>query len=78
MRTDVNCEHQVKTDTKNLFPCKIGMYGGHPYIGNCIACIRDNQNNPEYANELARMSRKSHPESAGKVSGCCDSALNYR
>ena len=78
MRDDVNCDHQAKTETKNLFICKIGMYGGHPYIGNCIACIRDNQNNPEYANELASKHRKSHPENAGKVSGCCDSALNYR
>jgi hypothetical protein len=78
MRADVNCEHQVKTNSENLFLCKIGMYGGHPYIGNCVSCIRNNQNNPEYANEIAIKHRKSHPENAGKVSGCCDSALNYR
>lgn len=78
MRENVNCEYQVKANSENLFVCKIGMYGGHPYIGNCIACIRDNQNNPEYAKELLDRSRKSHPDGTVRISGCCDSALNYR
>ena len=76
MRDNINCEHQVLTETNNLFICKIGLYGGHPYIGNCIACIRENNNNKEYADQLSSDYRRSHP-SDKKVSGCCDSALNY-
>lgn len=77
MRNDIYCEHQVETETKNLFVCKIGMYGGHPYIGNCLSCIKESQNNKEYAKNLIETLERSHPSRANKVSGCCDSAKNY-
>ena len=77
MRNQIYCEHQVNTDSKNLFVCKIGMFGGHPYIGNCIQCISSNQNNKDYATELNDRYSKSHPSDKSKVSGCCDSAKNY-
>lgn len=77
MRDNIKCEHQVKTSSINLFLCKIGMYGGHPYIGNCISCIKENQNNKEYAKKLIETLERSHPSTASKVSGCCDSAKNY-
>jgi len=53
------------------------MYGGHPYIGNCISCIKENQNNDEYAKKIIETLARSHPSSVNKVSGCCDSAKNY-
>ena len=77
MRDNIYCEHQTKTNSTNLFVCKIGMYGGHPYIGNCISCIQNNQNNKNYSQELINTLKRSHPESASKISGCCDSAKNY-
>lgn len=77
MRNEVYCEHQVKTETNNLFICNIGLYGGHPYIGNCINCIKNNNNNKQYANEIILRLERSHPHGASKVSGCCDSAKNY-
>lgn len=77
MREILNCEHQVKTSSTNLFVCKIGMYGGHPYIGNCISCIKNNENNKEYSNKLLKTLDRSHPSNVQKTSGCCDSAKNY-
>jgi hypothetical protein len=77
MRNQIYCDHQINTDSKNLFVCKIGMYGGHPYIGNCISCIKENQNNDEYAKKIIETLARSHPSSVNKVSGCCDSAKNY-
>ena len=53
------------------------MYGGHPYIGNCISCIKENQNNQEHAKKLIEALERSHPSSQPKISGCCDSAKNY-
>lgn len=78
MRLEIDCEYQKKTQTKNLFVCSIGLYGGHPYIGNCIDCVKNNHNNKEYAKELVDKLSRSHPENATRISGCCDSALNYR
>lgn len=77
MRMEINCSHQVKTDSVNLFICKIGMYGGHPYIGNCLECVNKNQNNEEYAKELFAKSERTHPSNRARISGCCDSAINY-
>jgi hypothetical protein len=77
MRSFSICDNQVKTKTKNLFVCKIKLYGGHPYIGNCIECVSRNQNNPQHAAELAARAERSHPSTAKRVSGCCDSARNY-
>jgi hypothetical protein len=77
MRSGISCEHQIETKAKNLFVCKIGLFGGHPYIGNCIQCISANQNNKDYINELNYRYSKSHPTDKPKASGCCDSAKNY-
>jgi hypothetical protein len=77
MRGEISCEHQIETKTKNLFVCKIGLYGGHPYIGNCMQCMNAKQNNEDYAKELNERRFSSHPVGRAKVSGCCDSAINY-
>lgn len=57
--------------------CNLGMYGGMPSYKLCQQCISRNENNEEYAKELFLRYEKSHPESANKISGCCDSAKNY-
>jgi hypothetical protein len=57
--------------------CKLGMYGGMPSHKICLHCIESGQNNQEYAEELAARAERSHPSTAKRVSGCCDSARNY-
>jgi hypothetical protein len=72
----MNCEH-ITTSTKEYNACNLGMYGGKPSHGTCNLCIERGQNNPQHAAELAARAERSHPPSARKVSGCCDSARNY-
>jgi hypothetical protein len=57
--------------------CGLGLYGGKVTIGVCNVCIAKNQNNAEYAKELFAKAERSHPSTAKRVSGCCDSARNY-
>jgi len=70
------CEHQVATTTANLYTCSIGLYGGHPYLGNCITCMANAENNAEHFEQLKKREAISHPPQARRISGCCDSALN--
>jgi hypothetical protein len=57
--------------------CKLGLYGGQVTVGDCKLCIEKGQNNEAYAKELFAKAERSHPSSAPRVSGCCDSARNY-
>jgi hypothetical protein len=72
----MNCPH-ITTSTKEYNACALGMYGGKPSHGICKVCIEKGQNNEEYAKELFAKAERSHPSSAPRVSGCCDSARNY-
>ena len=56
--------------------CAIGLYGGAPHAGNCIACVAQGNNTPEFAARLFKSRERSPPPDARKVSGCCDSAEN--
>ena len=77
MRNNIFCDYQSAGKTKNQFVCGLGLYGGVPYIGNCINCVDKKQNNQNYANELIAKHNRTHPEKSNKISGCCDSARNY-
>jgi hypothetical protein len=57
--------------------CKLGLHGGNPLKGNCLACIQSEENNQKYAKELFERYERTHPSTAKRVSGCCDSARNY-
>ena len=57
--------------------CELGFHGGNPYEGNCIACMNAGENNEQFALEFKLRLERSHPSTANKVSGCCDSAKNY-
>jgi hypothetical protein len=72
----MNCEH-ITTSFKEFNVCALGMYGGKPSHGTCKLCIERGQNNPQHATELAARAERSHPPTAKRVSGCCDSAQNY-
>ena len=73
----MTCQHQFRARDRGQFKCALKLYGGNPWIGNCQDCIAKNQNNPQHAAELAARYERSHPSSAPRVSGCCDSARNY-
>jgi hypothetical protein len=77
MRGNIFCEYQSEGKSKNQFTCSIGLYGGIPYIGNCLNCVDKKQNTEAYASELFTKAERAHPSSAPRVSGCCDSARNY-
>jgi len=62
---------------RNLGLCGLGYYGGKVTVGTCNQCIERGQNNPQHAAELAARAERSHPSTAKRVSGCCDSARNY-
>jgi hypothetical protein len=72
----MNCKHQSRKVNYGPFACALGLYGGRPYLGNCVACIKSNQNNEEYVKTLRERELISHPPTAKRASGCCDSALN--
>lgn len=72
--TKIDC--QYASIQKDGISCSIGVYGGKPKEEHCLRCISRGDNNPEFAAKLASLQKTTHPESAPKVSGCCDSAEN--
>jgi len=68
--TRPDCEH-FQSDR-----CAIRLYGGEPRPVNCIACISQGNNNPEFADALFAAREKTHPPDVRRVSGCCDDARN--
>jgi hypothetical protein len=72
----MTCQH-ITNSTKEYNTCGLGMYGGKPSHGTCKLCIERGQNNPQHAAELAARAERSHPSTAKRASGCCDSARNY-
>ena len=71
----MTCKH-ITTSFKEFNVCALGMYGSKPSHGTCKLCIERGQNTPQHAAELAARAERSHPPTAKRVSGCCDSALN--
>lgn len=71
------CIH-ITDSSKEYNVCSLGLYGGRPSHGTCKICIENKQNNEAYAKELFEKKEKTHPSSVKRISGCCDSALNYR
>jgi hypothetical protein len=57
--------------------CALKFYGGTPTQNDCKKCINARQNNLKHFFELAARAERSHPSTAKRVSGCCDSAKNY-
>jgi hypothetical protein len=57
--------------------CSLGLYGGFPSKETCELCIENGVNNKEHADRLFAKFKKSHPQDAPMVSGCCDSVRNY-
>jgi hypothetical protein len=75
----MTCPHQSKPAGKDTGRrlCKIGLYGGKPFIGNCLKCIKSGENTETFAKSLSDRSAKSHPANRAKIHGCCDRADNF-
>ena len=75
----MTCPHQSQPPGKDTGRrmCAIGLYGGRPWIGTCNSCIKAGENTEAFVQELAARFNKTHPASAKKISGCCDSVTNY-
>lgn len=75
MPQEPKCDY--RTSRKGLTSlCGLGFYGGKVTDGTCRRCVGKNQNNVAYQQELKAIHERSHPSTARRVSGCCDSALN--
>jgi len=72
----MTCPH-ISSTTREYNVCALGLYGGKPSHGTCQVCIAKGQNTPEYAKQLFEKAERTHPSTAPRVSGCCDSARNY-
>jgi hypothetical protein len=70
----VICKYQQVTERKNAFLCTLGLHGGHPYLGNCLACLKNGQNTPEAKAALDARAARAHPANRPRLSGCCDRA----
>ena len=75
----MTCPHQSQPPGKDTGRrlCALGLYGGKPFLGVCQRCIANGENTPEFARQLEARAAAAHPDGATKISGCCDSALNY-
>jgi hypothetical protein len=71
----MQCKYRTGTGVGGK--CALKLYGGACTDGNMKRCVSRGQNTPEYAAELAARAERSHPSTAKRVSGCCDSARNY-
>lgn len=45
----MTCPHQTSMDKTGRGKCSLGLYGGTPWLGNCIACIERGENNETFA-----------------------------
>jgi hypothetical protein len=50
------------------------VWGGEPYLGNCIKCLSSGENSSEYVKDLVAKLLRSHPADKPLISGCCDRA----
>lgn len=75
----MTCPHQTKPQGKDTGRryCALGWYGGEPWAGNCLDCLKHERNTADAKAIFDATQQRAHPPSAPRVSGCCDSASNY-
>lgn len=69
----LNCPHAKPLDF-DAVQCGLGLYGGRPSLGTCLACAERGENNEQFAAALFARAEKAHPAHRPRVSGCCDRA----
>lgn len=68
------CEHQSRARARGQFVCKLEWYGGRPWLGNCLDCIKHARNTKEAKAAFDAHSLVTHPPNRPRASGCCDRA----
>jgi hypothetical protein len=68
------CIYQRKELNKGRFYCSLGWYGGRPWIGNCIECLKRGYNTHEVKASFDAKSDRAHPANVKRIQGCCDRA----
>ena len=61
--TLISCKHLKKGE------CLLGLHDGKPHRGNCIACIKNNENNKDYAEKSIRKKEELNMSNADKFIG---------
>jgi hypothetical protein len=72
----MTCPHQSRPSGRDRgqFRCALGWYGGSPWLGNCLECLRQKQNTPEAKAAFDAKAEAAHPGHRPRISGCCDRA----
>ena len=72
----ITCPHWSRSQDRGQGKCVLGLYGGAPWVGNCLACMARGENTPEFAAALFARADRTHPADRQRISGCCGSALD--
>ena len=72
----IACDYAFDQRPNGAVRCRLGLYGGRGWLGNCQACQKAGENTPEFAAALFSRAGKAHPSDKKKISGCCDDARN--
>jgi hypothetical protein len=70
----MNCIYQSKINERGRFNCAIGWYGGRPWLGNCLGCLKRGDNTPEAKAAFDAKAERAHPANRKRIQGCCDRA----
>jgi hypothetical protein len=70
----MTCVYQSRTRDKGQFTCALGWYGGRPWLGNCLDCMKRGDNAPEVKAAFDAKADRAHPANRKRISGCCDRA----
>jgi hypothetical protein len=68
------CIYQKTKKHNGRFTCQLGWYGGSPWLGNCLDCIRRGDNTPKAKDDFDASAERAHPSNRKRISGCCDRA----
>jgi hypothetical protein len=70
----LDCPHATRTRDRGPIRCALGWFGGSPYLGNCLECLRQKLNTPEAKAAFDAGAIRAHPPTRARLSGCCDRA----
>jgi hypothetical protein len=70
----IDCPHASRTRDRGPIQCALGWFGGSPYLGNCLECLRQKLNTPEAKAAFDAGAVRAHPPTRARLSGCCDRA----
>ena len=70
----MTCIYQYRARDRGQFQCSLGWFGGRPWLGNCLDCMKRGDNTTEAKAAFDAKAERTHPASRKRISGCCDRA----